>query len=178
MILCTDGDFNVGITDRSRLKTLIEAKAATGTYLSILGFGSGNLKDATMEELSNAGDGNYGYIDSPKEAEKLLAQQVNGTLLTIAKDVKIQVEFNPAKVASYRLIGYANRMLKKEDFNNDTVDAGDIGSGHTVTALYEVVPGRRGRTDAGGRPAQVPRWPPQPEPSRPRYPPPKPRTSC
>ena len=140
VVLCTDGDFNVGITDRSRLKTLIEEKAATGTYLSILGFGAGNLKDATMEELSNAGDGNYGYIDSPREAERLLAQQVNGTLLTIAKDVKIQVEFNPAKVASYRLIGYANRMLKKEDFNNDTVDAGDIGSGHTVTALYEVVP--------------------------------------
>ena len=140
VVLCTDGDFNVGITDRSRLTTLIEEKAATGTYLSILGFGAGNLKDATMEELSNAGDGNYGYIDSPKEAERLLAQQVNGTLLTIAKDVKIQVEFNPAKVASYRLIGYANRMLKKEDFNNDTVDAGDIGSGHTVTALYEVVP--------------------------------------
>ena len=140
VILCTDGDFNVGITDRDRLTALIEEKAATGTYLSILGFGSGNLKDATMEELSNAGDGNYGYIDSPKEAEKLLARQVNGTLLTIAKDVKIQVEFNPAKVASYRLIGYANRMLAKEDFNNDTVDAGDIGSGHTVTALYEVVP--------------------------------------
>jgi|GEM_PF-1400633 len=140
VILCTDGDFNVGITDRSRLKTLIEAKAATGTYLSILGFGSGNLKDATMEELSNAGDGNYGYIDSPREAERLLARQVNGTLLTLAKDVKIQVEFNPARVASYRLIGYANRMLAKEDFNNDRVDAGDIGSGHTVTALYEVVP--------------------------------------
>lgn len=140
VILCTDGDFNVGITDRSRLKTLIEEKAATGTYLSVLGFGSGNLKDATMEELSNAGDGNYGYIDSPQEAERLLAQQVNGTLLTIAKDVKIQVEFNPAHVASYRLIGYANRMLQKEDFNNDKVDAGDIGSGHTVTALYEVVP--------------------------------------
>ncbi|MBB6428869.1 vWA domain-containing protein [Algisphaera agarilytica] len=143
VILCTDGDFNVGITDRGALTRLIEDKAnapETPTYLTVLGFGTGNLKDATMEELSNVGDGNYGYVDSLAEAEKLLAEQVNATLLTIAKDVKVQVEFNPANVASYRLIGYENRLLAKEDFNNDVVDAGDIGAGHTVTALYEVVP--------------------------------------
>lgn len=143
VILCTDGDFNVGITDRGSLTRLIEEKAnapETPTYLTVLGFGTGNLKDATMEELSNVGDGNYGYIDSPAEAEKLLAEQVNATLLTIAKDVKIQVEFNPRKVKSYRLVGYENRLLAKEDFNNDVVDAGDIGAGHTVTALYEIVP--------------------------------------
>ncbi|MEM6855583.1 MAG: von Willebrand factor type A domain-containing protein, partial [Planctomycetota bacterium] len=142
VILCTDGDFNVGITDRGALTRLIEDKAnapETPTYLTVLGFGTGNLKDATMEELSNVGDGNYGYVDSQAEAEKLLAEQVNATLLTIAKDVKVQVEFNPRKVAAYRLIGYENRLLAKEDFNNDVVDAGDIGAGHTVTALYEVV---------------------------------------
>ncbi|MEM9420290.1 MAG: VWA domain-containing protein [Planctomycetota bacterium] len=142
VILCTDGDFNVGITDRGALTRLIEDKAnapETPTYLTVLGFGTGNLKDATMEELSNVGDGNYGYVDSLAEAEKLLAEQVNATLLTIAKDVKVQVEFNPANVASYRLIGYENRILAKEDFNNDVVDAGDIGAGHTVTALYEVI---------------------------------------
>ena len=147
VILCTDGDFNVGVTDRGSLTRLIEEKAnqaETPTYLSILGFGSGNLQDATMEELSNRGDGNYGYIDSQREAEKLFVEQIAGTLLTIAKDVKIQVEFNPAEVAAYRLIGYENRLLADEDFNDDTVDAGDIGAGHTVTALYEVVLAERG----------------------------------
>ena len=143
MILCTDGDFNVGITNRGALTRLIEDKAnlpEKPVSLTVLGFGTGNLKDATMEELSNKGDGNYDYVDSLREAEKLLAEQVNATLLTVAKDVKVQVEFNPQKVASYRLIGYENRVLAKEDFNNDKVDAGDIGAGHTVTALYEVVP--------------------------------------
>ncbi|MBC8039187.1 MAG: VWA domain-containing protein [Opitutaceae bacterium] len=140
VILCTDGDFNVGVTDRSELVRLIEEKAKSRVFLSIFGFGMGNLKDSTLEALSGKGNGTYGYIDSRREAEKVFVEQVEGTLATIAKDVKIQVEFNPAKVASYRLIGYENRMLAKEDFNNDAVDAGDIGAGHTVTALYEIVP--------------------------------------
>jgi Ca-activated chloride channel family protein len=140
VILCTDGDFNVGVTSEGELTRLITDKAKSGVFLTVLGFGLGNLKDATLEKLADQGNGNYGYIDTRREAEKLLVEQVNGTLLTIAKDVKIQVEFNPAKVASYRLIGYENRLLKKEDFNNDKVDAGEIGAGHTVTALYEIVP--------------------------------------
>lgn len=140
VILCTDGDFNVGVTNRNELVRLIEEKAKSRVFLSIFGFGMGNYKDSTLEMLSGKGNGAYGYIDSRREAEKVFIEQVEGTLVTIAKDVKIQVEFNPAKVASYRLIGYENRMLAKEDFNNDAVDAGDIGAGHTVTALYEVVP--------------------------------------
>lgn len=140
VILCTDGDFNVGVTDKNELVRLIEEKAKSRVFLSVLGFGMGNLKDGTLESLADKGDGTYGYIDNRREAEKIFVEQVEGTLATIAKDVKIQVEFNPAKVASYRLIGYANRILAKEDFNNDAVDAGDIGAGHTVTALYEIVP--------------------------------------
>ena len=140
VILCTDGDFNVGVTGEGDLVRLIEEKAKSGVALTALGFGMGNLKDRTLERIADRGNGNYGYIDTRREAEKLLVEQVNGTLMTIAKDVKIQVEFNPAKVASYRLIGYENRMLKQEDFNNDKVDAGEIGAGHTVTAFYEVVP--------------------------------------
>ena len=140
VILCTDGDFNVGVTDRGQLTRLIEEKAKSGVYLSVLGFGTGNLQDATMEQLADKGDGNYAYIDSISEAQKVLVEQMAGTLVAIAKDVKLQVEFNPAKVQSYRLIGYENRVLAKEDFNDDTKDAGDIGSGHTVTALYEIVP--------------------------------------
>jgi secreted protein with Ig-like and vWFA domain len=140
VILCTDGDFNVGISSEGELTRLIGEKAKSGVFLTVLGFGMGNLKDATLEKLADKGNGNYGYIDSRREAEKLLVEQVNGTLMTVAKDVKIQVDFNPAKVASYRLIGYENRVLKKEDFNNDQVDAGEIGAGHTVTALYEIVP--------------------------------------
>ncbi len=140
VILCTDGDFNVGATSEGELVRLIEEKAASGVYLTVLGFGMGNYKDATLEKLANHGNGNYGYIDTRREAEKLLVEQVSGTLVTVAKDVKIQVEFNPAKVSSYRLIGYENRLLKKEDFNNDKVDAGEIGAGHTVTALYEIIP--------------------------------------
>jgi Ca-activated chloride channel family protein len=140
VILCTDGDFNLGVTNPGDLVRLITEKAKSGVFLTALGFGMGNLKDATLQQLADAGNGNYGYIDQRREAEKLLVEQVSGTLVTIAKDVKIQVEFNPAKVAAYRLIGYEKRLLQKEDFNNDTVDAGEIGAGHTVTALYEIVP--------------------------------------
>ena len=140
VILCTDGDFNVGVTSEGELVRLIQEKATSGVFLTVLGFGMGNLKDSTLEKLADKGNGHYGYIDSRKEAEKLFVQQVNGTLVTIAKDVKIQVEFNPSQVASYRLIGYENRRLATEDFGNDKVDAGEIGAGHTVTALYEVIP--------------------------------------
>ncbi|HVS54318.1 MAG TPA: von Willebrand factor type A domain-containing protein [Opitutaceae bacterium] len=149
VILCTDGDFNVGVTSQGELTRLVQEKAKSGVFLTVLGFGMGNYKDSTLELLADKGNGNYGYIDTRKEAEKLLVEQVSGTLVTIAKDVKIQVEFNPEKVESYRLIGYENRMLKKEDFNNDKVDAGEIGAGHTVTALYEIVPvGAETKTDA------------------------------
>jgi Ca-activated chloride channel family protein len=140
VILATDGDFNVGVTNRGDLTRLIEDRAKSGVYLSVLGFGMGNLKDATMEQLADRGNGNYAYIDTLEEAQKVLVDQMVGTLMTIAKDVKIQIEFNPARVASYRLIGYENRLLRAEDFNNDRKDAGDIGAGHTVTALYELVP--------------------------------------
>jgi Ca-activated chloride channel family protein len=140
VILATDGDFNVGVTSQGDLIRLIEEKAKSGVFLSVLGVGTDNLKDSTMQKLADKGNGNYAYLDSLDEARKVLVQQMNGTLVTIAKDVKIQVEFNPARVASYRLIGYEKRMLRKEDFNNDRVDAGEIGAGHTVTALYEVVP--------------------------------------
>jgi len=140
VILCSDGDFNVGVSDRSSLVKLIEAKAKQGVFLTILGFGQGNYQDAQMEELSNKGNGNYAYIDDLKEAKKVLVEQAGGTLLTIAKDVKVQVEFNPSQVAAYRLIGYANRVMAAEDFNNDKKDAGEIGAGHSVTALYEIVP--------------------------------------
>jgi Ca-activated chloride channel family protein len=140
VILCTDGDFNVGVTDRSSLERLIEDKAASGVALSVLGFGMGNYQDATVEQLADKGNGNYAYIDTLNEARKVLVEQLTGTLVTIAKDVKIQVDFNPAQVAAYRLIGYENRLLKAEDFDNDAKDAGEIGAGHTVTALYEIVP--------------------------------------
>ncbi len=140
VILATDGDFNVGVTSKDDLHRLIEEKAKTGVFLSVLGFGGGNYQDATLELLADKGNGNYAYIDTLREAEKVLVEQMGGTLVTIAKDVKIQVEFNPAMAAGYRLIGYENRMLAKEDFNDDTKDAGEIGAGHTVTALYEIVP--------------------------------------
>ena len=152
VILCTDGDFNVGITDRAALIRLIEQKARSGVFLSVLGFGTGNLKDATMEQLADKGNGNYAYIDSPAEARKVLVEQAGGTLVTIAKDVKVQVEFNPAHVAAYRLVGYENRLLRNEDFKDDTKDAGEIGAGHTVTALYEMVPPGKGEGDAGDDP--------------------------
>ena len=147
VILATDGDFNIGVTNQGDLIRLIEEKAKSGVFLSVLGVGTDNLKDSTMQKLADKGNGNYAYLDSLDEARKVLVQQVNGTLMTIAKDVKIQVEFNPARVASYRLIGYEKRMLRKEDFNNDKVDAGEIGAGHTVTALYEIVPAGRGAAD-------------------------------
>ncbi|MGI8883778.1 MAG: vWA domain-containing protein [Pyrinomonadaceae bacterium] len=140
VILATDGDFNVGLSSDAELVNLIENKRKSGVFLSVLGFGSGNLNDSMMEKLADKGNGNYSYIDSDDEARKALGQQVAGTLYTIAKDVKIQVEFNPAKVAGYRLIGYENRLLADRDFNDDKKDAGEIGAGHSVTALYEIVP--------------------------------------
>ena len=140
VILCTDGDFNVGVTNKDELDAIIKDKAKGGVFLSVLGFGVGNFKDSTLESLADKGNGNYGYIDNINEARKILVDGIDSTLITIAKDVKIQVEFNPAQVAAYRLIGYENRMLAKEDFNDDTKDAGEIGAGHTVTALYEIVP--------------------------------------
>lgn len=140
VILCTDGDFNVGITNRDELTTLIQAKAQSGVFLSVLGFGMGNIKDDTMEGLADRGNGNYAYIDRFAEAKKVLVDQLSGTLVTIAKDVKIQVQFNPAQVSGYRLIGYDNRRLANQDFADDTKDAGEIGVGHCVTALYEIIP--------------------------------------
>jgi secreted protein with Ig-like and vWFA domain len=151
VILCTDGDFNVGVSSEKELERLITEKAKSRIFLSVLGFGTGNLKDSKMETLADKGNGNYAYIDSLSEARKVLVEQMNGTLVTIAKDVKIQVEFNPTQVAAYRLLGYENRLMAKEDFNNDKKDAGEIGAGHTVTALYEVVPARVKYPD--GRPA-------------------------
>ena len=140
VILATDGDFNVGITNRGDLVRLIEKRRQSGVFLSVLGFGMGNLKDSNLEKLADKGNGNYSYIDSESEARKVLVEQMNATLGTIAKDVKIQIEFNPARVQAYRLIGYENRVLAHQDFNDDRKDAGEIGAGHTVTALYEVVP--------------------------------------
>ena len=140
VILASDGDFNVGASSDAEMVRLIEQKRNDGIFLSILGFGMGNYKDSKMEQISNAGNGNYAYIDNILEAKKVFGTELWGTLYTIAKDVKIQIEFNPAKVKAYRLIGYENRILNKEDFNNDKKDAGDIGCGHTVTALYEVIP--------------------------------------
>ncbi len=140
IILATDGDFNVGVSSDGAMVRLIEDKREDGVFLTILGFGMGNYKDSKMEKLSNAGNGNYAYIDNVLEAKKTLGKEFFGTIYTIAKDVKIQIEFNPAQVKAYRLIGYENRMLKAEDFNDDTKDAGEIGAGHTVTAIYELIP--------------------------------------
>jgi Ca-activated chloride channel family protein len=150
VILCTDGDFNVGLTSQAALESLIETKRATGVFLTVLGFGTGNIQDATMELLANKGNGNYAYIDSMTEARKVMGSELGSTLFTIAKDVKIQVEFNPAKVAGYRLIGYENRLLSAEDFNDDKKDAGEIGAGHTVTAMYELIPAGK---EIPGRPS-------------------------
>lgn len=145
ILLATDGDFNVGVTDFDTLKNMVAEKRKSGISLSTFGYGSGNYDEQLMEQLADAGDGNYSYIDNEKEAKKVLQRQLSSTLATVAQDVKIQVEFNPATVKEYRLIGYENRMLKNEDFNNDKVDAGDIGAGHTVTALYEIIPvGQKG----------------------------------
>jgi len=138
ILLATDGDFNVGTVDRGTLETWVADQRKAGIALSTLGFGQGNYNDAMAERLADAGDGNHAYIDTPEEARKVLVEQMQSTLLTIARDVKIQIEFNPAVVAEYRLVGYENRMLRSEDFANDKVDAGDIGAGHEVTALYEI----------------------------------------
>jgi Ca-activated chloride channel family protein len=140
VMLATDGDFNVGVTNQGHLTRLIEEKRASGIFLSVLGVGTGNVKDSTMEKLADRGNGNYAYLDSLHEARRVLVNEAGATLVTVAKDVKIQVEFNPANVAAYRLIGYENRVLRNQDFNDDKKDAGEIGAGHTVTALYEIVP--------------------------------------
>jgi len=150
VILASDGDFNVGVTGQDALVKLVKERAAKNIYLSALAFGTGNLNDAMFEAISNDGNGNYFYIDDIREARKVFLENLTGSLITIAKDVKIQVEFNPRKVGSYRLIGYANRVLKDEDFNDDKVDAGDIGAGHTVTAFYEIVPAGLPQPNGGG----------------------------
>jgi len=144
VILATDGDFNVGITSQGDLIRLIEEKRRTGIALTVLGFGMGNLKDSTMEKLADKGNGNYAYIDSLSEARKVLVEEAAGTLVTVASDVKIQVEMNPAAIESYRLLGYENRLLRTEEFDDDTADAGELGAGQTVTAFYEVAPARPG----------------------------------
>lgn len=146
VILATDGDLNVGISSEGELTRLIKEKKKDGVHLSVIGVGTGNLKDNKMEALADNGDGNYNYIDSVYEAKKVLVDEMGGTLVTVAKDVKIQVEFNPKYVSGYRLVGYENRLLNQEDFNNDKVDAGEIGSGHSVTALYEIIPAEGGNT--------------------------------
>jgi Ca-activated chloride channel family protein len=145
VILATDGDFNVGVSNQGDLIRLIEAKAKSGVFLSVLGYGMGNIKDGNLEKIADKGNGHYAYIDSPREAYKVLVEEMGSTLVTVAKDVKIQVEFNPAKVGAFRLIGYENRIMAHQDFNDDTKDAGEIGAGHHVTALYELVaPGKEG----------------------------------
>jgi Ca-activated chloride channel family protein len=140
VILCTDGDFNVGMSSDDAMEKLIEEERKSGVFLTVLGYGMGNYKDNKMQKLANKGNGNHAYIDGMNEAKKVLVNEFGGTMFTIAKDVKLQVEFNPALVKAYRLVGYENRLLNKEDFNNDKKDAGELGSGHTVTALYEIIP--------------------------------------
>ncbi len=149
VILATDGDFNVGVTSQGELVRMIERERASGVFLTVLGFGSGNLQDHTMESLADHGNGNYAYIDSLREAEKVLVREAASTLVTVAKDVKIQVELNPAQVASYRLVGYENRALAAQDFADDRKDAGELGAGDTVTALYEIQLAQAGETAAG-----------------------------
>ena len=159
VVLCTDGDFNVGVTSHEQLLSLITERAKSGIFLTVLGYGMGNLKDDTLELLADKGNGGYGYVDSTREAHKILVEQASGTLVTVAKDVKIQVEFNPATVAGYRLVGYENRRLAAKDFKDDTKDAGEMGAGHTVTALYEVVPagGSVSAADPEGEPLKYQR---------------------
>jgi Ca-activated chloride channel family protein len=164
VILATDGDLNVGVTSDEALVDLIKQRAAGGTFLTVLGFGEGNLQDAKMEKIADNGNGIYAYIDGAREARKVLVEQLTGSTITIAKDVKIQVEFNPTQVASYRLIGYENRIMAAEDFRNDRKDAGEIGAGHSVTALYEIeLVGDGGRGSAGAEPLKY--QPPQPKPA-------------
>ena len=151
VILATDGDFNVGASSEGELVRLIEQERRSGVFLTVLGFGTGNYADARMEALADKGNGNYFYVDNIMEGRKVFVEELQGTLFTIAKDVKIQVEFNPAEVAAYRLVGYENRALRNEDFNNDAIDAGELGAGHSVTALYEIIPvGSRGASDVPG----------------------------
>jgi len=159
VILATDGDFNVGVSSEGELVRLIESKKAQGTYLTVLGFGTGNLKDSRMEALADKGNGHYAYVDDILEARKVFVQEMGATLVTIAKDAKIQVEFNPAQVAEYRLIGYENRLMAAEDFNDDTKDGGELGAGHAVTAIYEIVLVGKGGTGASVDPLkyQAPR---------------------
>jgi Ca-activated chloride channel family protein len=160
VILATDGDFNVGVVDRRALTDLVARERRGGIALTTLGFGAGNLNDELMEQLSHHGDGNYAYIDSLLEARKVLVEQMGGTLITVAGDVKIQVEFNPRRVAEYRLVGYENRVLQREDFNNDAVDAGELGAGHSIVALYEL-----SLTDEGKRMLEPLRYGRAPAPS-------------
>jgi Ca-activated chloride channel family protein len=147
VILCTDGDFNVGTSSEAELSKLIEEERATGVYLTVLGYGRGNYQDGKMQALADKGNGNHAYIDQISEARKVLVKEFGSTLFTIAKDVKLQLDFNPAQVAEYRLIGYENRLLNKEDFDDDKKDAGELGAGHHVTALYEIIPNKEKRTD-------------------------------
>ena len=140
VVLATDGDFNVGASSDNDMQRLIEEERKSGVFLTCLGFGMGNYKDSKMETLANKGNGNYAYIDNIQEANRFLGKEFKGSMFAIAKDVKIQIEFNPAHVQAYRLIGYENRKLRPEDFKNDAIDAGELGSGHTVTALYEIIP--------------------------------------
>ena len=170
VILATDGDLNVGVTSDDQLVKLIKQKAAEGVFLTVLGFGTGNLKDGKLEKIADNGNGVYAYIDSLREANKVLVQQLSAALLTIAKDVKLQIEFNPAEVKSYRLLGYENRALKTEDFDNDRKDAGEIGAGHSVTALYEIVPAKMAKDRRSATPvglkyqdAEIPATPDSPE---------------
>lgn len=165
VILCTDGDFNVGVTGTDALVRLAEENAKSGVFLSVLGFGMGNHNDSMLEQVSNKGNGNYAFIDTDAEARKVLVEQMSGTLVTIAKDVKIQIDFNPIEVAAYRLIGYENRMLAAQDFNDDKKDAGEIGAGHTVTALYEVIPAGA-QSDVTPPPVDESRYQRQPKPTK------------
>ena len=165
VILATDGDFNVGASSDEAMVKLIEKERESGTFLTVLGFGTGNLKDSKMEQIADHGNGNFAYIDGLLEARKVLVEEMGGTLLTLAKDVKLQIEFNPARVAGYRLIGYENRLLADEDFNDDTKDAGELGAGHTVTALYEVVPAGVGMPGGSVDPLRYQDQPDPPEPA-------------
>src|SRR4029077_5728002 len=149
VILCTDGDFNVGVTNDNELVQLIQDRARTKVFFSVFGFGMGNLKDGKLEKLADKGNGHYAYIDDVNEAQKVFVEEMASNLVTIAKDVKLEVEFNPAKVGAYRLIGYENRLLPPQDFADDTKDAGEVGAGHPVTALYQLIPpGREGDVPA------------------------------
>jgi Ca-activated chloride channel family protein len=152
VILVTDGDFNIGISSPRELEDFIAAKRESGVFLTVLGVGRGNFQDANMKKLANAGNGNYAFLDSVLEAKKVMMSEFGGTLMTVAKDVKVQIEFNPSEVEGYRLLGYENRRLAAKDFNDDRKDAGEIGSGHTMTAFYEIIPAGTGEMDAGTDP--------------------------